>query len=482
MPAIATAEGTARPLCVDLDGTLVTTDLLWESFILTLRRQPLTVLQLPLWLLRGKAYLKRRLCAVAVPDARTLPYREDVLALLRAQQAAGRPLVLATAADRSIADAVAAHLGCFSAVLASDGQRNLAGAAKLAAVRQHCGADAFDYIGNSAADLPLWAAAQESILVEPPAARVERATRPGTVRHILRSPRRPLATLVRALRMHQWAKNGLLFLPLVLSHQLFDLALFGRAVAAFVAFSLCASAVYIMNDLLDLEADRAHPHKRLRPFAAGALQIPTGLALLPVLLGLGLGTSLALLPPEFTLTLVGYLLLTSAYSLYLKAKLLLDVFLLAGLYTLRVLAGGVATGIAISPWLAAFSMFFFTSLAFLKRYSELRLLQEQQVRRSRRRDYSVADMDLLRSAGTASAYAAVLVLALYTNSPEVLELYARPQALWLILPIVLYWTTRIWFLADRGRVPDDPIVFTARDRMSYISAAVIGVLMLVSTW
>ncbi len=478
----ATISAPPRPLCVDMDGTLVATDLLWESVLLLARERPLRLPLLPLWLLGGKASFKRKLAEQVVPEAASLPYREDVLALLRTEHAAGRDLVLATAGDRRVAQKVAEHLGIFSTVLASDGATNLSGARKVLALQKHVNGAGFDYIGNSRDDLPVWLAAKKSILVNPPSGVLRAAVRQATAHDVMRTPNNKARALIKALRVHQWVKNALLFVPLVVGHRLSDLNLVVTAVFAFVAFSLCASAVYIMNDLLDLEADRTHPRKRKRPFASGALAIPTGLALVPLLLGSAFLVGITLVSAEFTMVLGVYLALTTLYSVYIKRVLLLDVFLLAGLYTLRVLAGGIATSIPISPWLAAFSMFFFINLAFLKRFSELRLLRERQGNRTERRDYAVADMDLIRSLGPCSGYLAVLVLALYINGADTLSLYSRPVALWLLAPLLLYWVTRMWFFAHRGQMDDDPIVFTVRDRASYVIGMLVGAVMMWASW
>lgn len=477
----ATVIAPIRPLCVDLDGTLLATDMLWESVVLLARKRPSRLALLPFWLLGGKAAFKQKLAREVIPDAAFLPYRADVLSMLQAEHRAGRNLVLATASDGAIAQQIADHLGIFSAVMASDGQTNLSGARKVEALRAYADEGQFDYIGNSKDDLPVWRAASGSILVDPPASVLRAASRDANVHQVLRTTKSKAYAFIKALRIHQWVKNGLLLVPLMVGHKLDDPQAVMAAAYAFLAFSLCASAVYILNDLLDLEADRVHPRKRARPFASGTLQIPTGLALVPVLIGTSFALAMGLVGPGFTLVLASYFALTTLYSTYIKRVLLLDVFLLAGLYTLRVFAGGVATGISISPWLAGFSMFFFTSLAFLKRYSELRLLQEQQQTRSKRRDYAVMDMDLLRSIGPSSGYVSVLVLALYTNSAEVLELYARPAALWLVMPIVLYWITRVWFLAHRGEMTDDPIVFTVKDPASYLAGLAITAVMIAAT-
>jgi 4-hydroxybenzoate polyprenyltransferase len=286
-------------------------------------------------------------------------------------------------------------------------------------------------------------------------------------------PRR-LTALLKALRLYQWTKNGLLFVPLVLAHKITDVASVLDVLAAFVAFGACASGVYILNDLVDLDADRKHPYKQSRPFAAGHLPIRVGLVLAPSCAVAGLLWSLALLPPAFTASLLVYLALTTAYSFALKRVAVLDVFVLAGLFTLRVLAGGVAVAVPVSPWLLAFSMFFFLSLALVKRYAELRVMQERKQTEAAGRNYRVSDMDLLRGIGTASGYLSVLVVALYTNSSEVAALYARPGALWLVSVVLLYWITRMWFLAHRAELDEDAILFTVKDPPSYVVGVLIA--------
>lgn len=476
-----TAVRRDAPLCVDLDGTLLRTDVLWESVVALLRHKPWLLAFLPIWLLRGKAQLKRRLATHVQLNPATLPYRDDVLDLLRAEHAAGRELILTTATDAGPAQSIAAHLGIFSAVCASDGVTNLSGAQKLRAILLKVGSGGFDYIGDARVDLPIWRAANGAILVDPTRRVLSEARRDARVSGVLQSRRGSVPALTRALRPHQWVKNTLLFVPLLLSHRIVDVETLQLAFVAFAAFCLTASSVYVTNDLLDLEADREHPRKRNRPFAAGTLPISVGAAAVPLLLSAAFIISLLMLPTVFTVALGAYVLLSSTYSLYLKRLVLLDVFVLAGLYTLRVLAGGLATGITISPWLAAFSLFFFTSLAFLKRYSELLLLREHQQQQFHRRDYAASDMDLLRSVGSASGFVSVLVLALYINSAEVLELYGRPEVLWTIVPLFLYWVSRLWLFGHRGKVQDDPIVFAIKDPASYIVAGLVMAVMLVAT-
>ncbi len=292
-----------------------------------------------------------------------------------------------------------------------------------------------------------------------------------------------VAPVLRALRAHQWIKNLLVFVPVLMAHRVLDAPAMTAAACAFLAWCLCASSVYVVNDLLDLEADRRHPHKRRRPLASGALNKKTAAVLVPVLLLPGLALAFLLLPPLFGLALLLYLSLSTAYSLFLKRLPIVDVMVLAGLYTLRVLSGGIAAGVAVSPWLLAFSMFLFLSLAFVKRYTELRMTAADDAHgETSRRGYAREDMELLKSFGTSSGYLSVLVLALYINqSREVTLLYRSPWALWLIGPCLLYWVTRVWLLASRGRMHDDPVVFTVKDPVSYALGAVIAALIVVAS-
>lgn len=285
----------------------------------------------------------------------------------------------------------------------------------------------------------------------------------------------PTAALVRALRPHQWVKNLLLFVPILLDHRLTQPEVVGRGVVAFAAFCLAASGAYVLNDLLDLEADRGHPIKRHRSFASGALAPGVGYVVAPLLIGASLVVGAGLFAPGFLALLLLYIGLTTAYSGYLKRIVVLDVLLLAGLYTLRVLAGITASGVRFSTWLLAFSTFLFLSLAFLKRHGELASLSDHPAPAVRRRGYLPQDMEWLRTMGAASAYLAVLVLALYLNSDEVVKLYRKPAVLFLVCPLLLYWTSRMWLLAHRGRINEDPIVAAARDPSSYV----VGVLVLV---
>lgn len=456
------------PLCVDLDGTLVKSDTLLDGLCQMVRTQPMQIWRLPLWLAGGRARLKLEVATRAPLDADRLPYNAPLLRFLEAQRREGRQIYLATGAENGLADRVAAHLGLFDGVLASNGATNLTRGKKLAHLRSRFGE--FDYIGNSRADLTLLANAHESMLANPTLSlrmtpRLRRI--PITRTFVDRRPAAP--TLVKAVRLHQWAKNILLLAPLMLSHKVTAGSLAG-VVAAFFCFSFMASASYLVNDMLDIESDRRHPAKRLRPFASGDLSVAAGLGMSFLLLAAS-AAMLPLLPMAFAMWLAIYIVATTAYSLYLKRVAVVDVLLLSGLYTLRLLAGGAATATEISRWLAAFSSFLFLSLAMVKRFSELENLRERGATATHGRGYLVADLEQIRSFGTASAYAAVVIFMLYIARPDVTGLYRHPFRLWLIVPLLLYWLNRVWLLASRGVLDDDPLVFAMRDRASLILGA-----------
>ena len=450
-----------KPLCVDLDGTLIATDSLWESVLILLRQNFWRCFLLPLWLLQSRAYFKHKIAQYITLDVATLPYRENVLAFLQHEKNQGRTLVLATAAHHTIAQAVASHLKLFDSVIASDVNTNMKGTTKRDVLNQRF--NAYDYIGDSKADLPILRAAQNAFLVAPSRALQKLTQCPPE--QIFSTPKNTWVIWLKALRPHQWVKNILIFLPLVLSHQLFDWAKFEEALLAFVAFSLVASSGYVLNDLLDLAADRVHPSKKNRPFASGQIPIQYGLPLFVGLVCLSFLLSLWTLSTSFTGMLSLYLLLTMTYSFYLKQKVIVDVIVLAGLYTHRILAGCIAVTVPISSWLLAFSMFIFMSLAFLKRYTELLQLTDQKTVKNR--NYETGDIEMIASIGPTSGYIAVLVFALYINSDVVTTLYHSSFILWMICPLLLYWITRVWFLAHRQQMLDDPVLFALTDGVSW---------------
>jgi 4-hydroxybenzoate polyprenyltransferase len=464
-------------LFVDLDGTLVATDTLWESVIIYLKRNPLRIFQLLIWLLKGKVYFKNRLAEKADLDPATLPYRDEVLKYIRESQTAGSTVILATAAPRRIAESVGGHLKLFSKVLATDGQTNLAGAHKLKAIQENTNDHSFQYIGDAAADLPIWEAAETAIVVDPSGSLLRRMNRfPGVKVISSGEKEKKLRTWIKALRVHQWSKNLLLFIPLLMAHRVSDILGFSNLIIAFLSFSFCASAVYILNDLLDLESDRQHPTKKYRPFAAGILPIKSGLiASIIMLMGSG-WLSLTFLPDYFTFCLGFYFLLTTGYSIYLKRQPIVDVLTLSGLYAFRIFAGALAVTVPISFWLLTFSMFFFLSLALLKRYTDL--LNLNGGKKVNGRGYIIRDINIVLITGIVCGFLSLLVFSLYINSDHVRGLYSSPALLWLIVPCLMYWITRMWLVSHRGNMHDDPIVFALKDRLTYILIVIIGVLLL----
>ena len=467
-------SGTDATLYADLDGTILSTDLLYESFLSAFKRSPWVAVQCVAWLVGGRAKLKEELAARATIDVASLPYREPVLAFLREERARGRRIVLTTASWVSLAEAVSKHLGLFDEVLATSRDGNLKGEAKAARIAERSGEGRFDYIGDSGADLAVWKRSRHAYVVES-YGRLSRRI-PGTVPVKRVFPAAEgggaLAGAVRSLRPHQWAKNLLVLVPLIASHRLGDPAAVAMALAAFAAFCLLASSAYVLNDLLDLPADRVHPRKRLRPLASGQLPIPAGAALVVACLAAGAAVA-SLLPASFQVTLAGYVLLTVAYSLGLKRVVILDLVSLALLYTTRIVAGGFALATPVSFWLLAFAMFFFFSLALLKRYAELIALERD--RPVPGRGYAAHDAEVVLAIGSASAMVSALVMALYINGETAKALYSRPELLWLVCPLLLYWISRVWLLAARGEMDDDPVLFALRDRASY-SVGVVGAL------
>ena len=466
----------STPLFVDLDGTLIKTDLLVESFIGLLKRHPLLVLQAPFWLLRGKAYLKDRIAERVALNPALLPYHPGLLDYLKLQREAGRGLYLATASNHRYAQAVADHLGIFDGVVASDPVHNLSGRSKLVEINSLC-PDGFVYAGNGRVDEPIWASAQAAILVNAPAAVAARVTASKPVEAEFAAARAGLKPWFEAIRPHQWLKNLLVFLPLLPIATTASPSMAGMALLAFAAFCLCASSVYLLNDLADLEVDRAHPRKSKRPFASGSLPPLSGLLLAPLLLVSAFALTLWM-PWQFAAVLGIYWVSTTAYTFLLKRYALIDVITLAGLYTLRVLGGAAAIGVMPSFWILAFSMFIFFSLALAKRYAELHTMRELDRAGAQGRGYQVADLSTVQLMGVASGYLAVLVMALYLNSPEILGRYPHVQLLWGVCPLLMLWVSRIWLKSARGEMTDDPLVFAVRDRMSrYVLVLTVGVVL-----
>lgn len=458
----------AAPLCIDCDGTLIRTDLLHEAVLLMLKQYPLGIFLLPFWLLKGKAYLKARIAQHVEFNWSALPYRQEILDLTRSARQQGIATILVTASPTKWAEGIANYLGIFDEVLASRDQLNLSGKNKAQALVKRYGEHNFDYAGNANADLPVWKVARNAIVVSHSKGFINKAkaVNSNPIRIIL-TESAGFLTYIKAIRVHQWLKNLLIFLPVLAAH---DLNNFKQALLAFLAFSACASVVYVINDLLDLEADRQHIRKCKRPFAAGKISVAKGVILVPGLLAVSFGLAL-LLSTKFIGVLGLYFVMTLAYSIRFKQQVILDVMLLASLYTMRIIAGAAATNITPSFWLLAFSMFIFLSLALVKRYSELLITLEQHKGKAPGRGYAVTDLPVLMALGVSASMNAVLVFAFYLNLPEVNGMYAHKHWLWLISPLLLYWLARIWMKTHRGEIDDDPIIFAVKDWQSLVTLA-----------
>jgi 4-hydroxybenzoate polyprenyltransferase len=477
---VGTDTDTDIVVAVDLDGTLTLTDTLHESVVAMVRDNPLSLFALPFWLAQGKAALKAKIADRVDLDVTTLPFNQSLIDWLKVERAAGKKIVLCTATNERIAHAVADHLQLFDEVIASDSATNIKSGNKRKALEERFGENGFDYAGNSSADIEVWAGARQAIVVNASDAVKNKAAQVSTVSKVFPPQAITLSHWRRVFRLHQWLKNALLFVPLLAAHQISNIQALSTLILAFVSFSLCASAVYMANDILDLDSDRKHPRKRHRPFAAAAVPIATGAVLAPLfaiaslLSGLMVGTA-------FTAWLVIYFVLTTAYSLSLKRYALIDCLTLAALYTLRIIAGAAAVAITLSFWLLAFSVFIFLSLAFVKRYAELQVQAGIGNSHAHGRGYAVTDAPLVQTLGVAAGYAAVLVLALYLHGETVTTLYAQPELIWFAVPLMLFWVSWVWMKAHRGEMHDDPIVFAIKDKTSLVAAAMIATIFVLAT-
>ena len=469
-----------RPLCVDLDGSLVRTDLLYEAVLLLLRSHFHLIFMLPIWLMRGKAHLKMQIAKRVAPDATLLPYRVYLVELLKTERARGRTLVLATASPYSYAKAVADHLRFFDRIEATNEEVNLAGKVKADRLTELYGEKGFDYVGNSKTDYAVWDKANEAIVVGDEHAALAYSKK-DHARHVAsKLPQKPRWRVwMKAIRVHQWLKNSLIFVPAILTSQAFSIYDVPALILAFLAFSLCASSVYLLNDLLDIEADRKHRSKHARPIPAGLVSPLHALLAAGLFIVAAFGLSM-LLPAVFSGVLLIYLVVTTAYSFLLKRMLLIDTLTLAGLFAIRVIAGSAAIHAPISTWLLAFCMFFFLSLAFVKRYVELDHQAEVKGRKDTGRGYHSEDAETISQGGLASGFAAVVVLALFIDTPQISENYTYPELIWLVCPLVLYLILRIWTLARRQEMNDDPVVFLMTDWRSQFMIAVGAVIMLIA--
>ena len=461
-------------LYVDLDGTFLKTDILWEQLIILLR-SPIRFMGALFSLMKGKAAFKAYCLENAgIPDISILPVHDEVLRIIDDHHKQGVKIILATASMHEIALEVKRRFPIIDDCIGSTSHINMKGEVKARAIVEHSLGREFAYIGNDHADIPIWNNAHEVMYV---------GDSPSITSHILRSystatiidpvKRSGIVEYVNEMRMYQWVKNTLVFIPALLAHEM-NIEIFISLTLTFFVFSLLASSVYVMNDLLDLHSDRLHPRKKLRPLASGQISIPLGIALYVFLVTTSILAAMIFLPVNVILVLGVYLFVTSYYSMYGKRIAILDVMLLAGLYTLRLIAGAHAANVILSEWLMGFSMFFFLSLAFVKRYSEL-IARKDELDQLPGRGYGTKDSIMLLTAGLSSAMLSIMVLALYINSDAVSKLYQYPAYIWFICPAILTWLLQMWLIAHRGRMNDDPIISMAKTPMTYIVLTIISI-------
>jgi 4-hydroxybenzoate polyprenyltransferase len=466
------------PLCVGLDGTLTPVRTSDERLLIAAKNSAAALLGSLAGFSRRDGSSQRLAPIDAQLDPDTLPFRHELLEWLRTQRSAGRRLVLIVDGDRVGAEKIALHLNLFDEIASTEQHQGTAPERRRSALIARFGEHGFDYVGSDAADSIVWDAARRAIVVGD--ASISRGIDRNTeVEVTLSGSKASLRTWIKAIRLHQWSKNGLILVPALLAHVIFRPHVLLPGVLAFVAFGLCASSVYIVNDLLDLAADRQHPRKRNRPFAAGLISARTGLRVALLLLIVAACIAITV-GPRFVAVLAGYYALTWAYSLRLKRLPLLDVMMLAGLYTLRIIAGAAAMRVPLSFWLLAFSVFMFLSLGFVKRYAELDDALTAGKLMGHTRGYRATDLPLIMSLGTASGYCAIVVMALYINSSDSQSLYQHHKPLWLICPLMLFWISRVWIATSRGEMHDDPVIFALRDRVSLLILVTLGVIVLVS--
>ncbi len=468
------------PLCVDLDGTLVKTDTLWESYLLLLKQNMFIATIALFQLLRGKAAFKNYLAERTHLDVATLPYNQDLLAWLKAEKKR-RTLILVTASNQKIANSIAEYLGLFDEVVGSTVANQMNAHNKDQLLVEKYGAQHYDYVGNHKKDLPVWQQAKSAYVANAKASVVKKANQQGNVAEVFSSKKLTVKQFLKAIRVHQYVKNLLLFVPLMMSFQPSNVDLLAQYIIGFFAFCLLASGIYVLNDLLDLRSDRLHDSKKNRAIAAGLISIPMSMLLVVVFVVLAVLLAIDL-PIKFQAILLLYFLLTISYSFYLKKHVLVDVLVLASLYTIRIVAGMILLNNGYSEWLIMFSVFVFLSLAFLKRYTELNALLAAKKLQTVGRGYHVNSIEMIRNFGITSGYLAALIIAFYLNSSKALIIYRHPQVLWLISMVMLYWVSRIWLLASEGKVHEDPVVFAIKDKVSYLLILCIIVLITLALW
>jgi 4-hydroxybenzoate polyprenyltransferase len=463
------------PLCVDLDGTLSRSDTLMDAIVLLFSRSPILIIQVFLSIFSGKAAFKGAVAKAIDWQHFRFCWNESVMQYIKQESAKGREVILATGAHAAIAEQVVEKFPCFSGFVATSADENLTGKRKAAALVQRFGSKSFDYIGNDKVDIPVWRAARKAVLVNCDKSIYQQLERESIDYEVLLEKEGALASLLRALRPHQWVKNILVFFPLCAAHMFVDAVAWGNALLMFVAYCLTASSFYVFNDMMDIHADREHPKKYERPFASGALSPLFGIFYFLVLLASGLAAASVIPGQGALLSLLCYIVLNASYTIWIKSSVLLDVIVLGLLYMIRIISGGLAVGATPSSWLLAFSAFLFLSLGLVKRYSELVLKQDSGIEKVAGRGYKPSDSTFVFMLGLTNGLLATLVLAFYVNSDSAFQLYTNPYLTWAVVPAVLYWVSRIWLIAWRREMNHDPVVFAVKDMPTYLTAAFVAV-------
>ncbi|MFZ2960740.1 MAG: UbiA family prenyltransferase [Candidatus Ozemobacteraceae bacterium] len=468
------------PLCVDLDETLILSDIFQESIMALLRKNVFYLFLFPIWLFFGKAYFKTKIASLASIDPDLLPYNKPFLEWLKQQKEAGRPLWLCTTSTQKLVQPILDHLSIFTGVISDIETNDLSGEAKANELLKNFGDKQFDFCGNKSTDIHIWKHSINAITVNCDNRLLKKISAVATLEAHFHPSGNKLKSIIKAFRPHQWAKNILLFIPPLMAHKISDPDILFPSIIAFFSFGMCASSVYLLNDLVDLPADRKHPKKKSRPLASGNMSIIEGFLLIPLLFIISFSLAFQI-PGNFALILLVYFSLTTIYSFYLKRIVLVDIICLAGLYTIRIVAGGYATDVPISFWLLLFSIFLFSSLAMVKRYAELESSRRLGKLTAAGRGYHIEDLQIIQSLGVTSGYLSILILALYINNPSVEALYRNPKIIWAVCILELYWISRVWLIAHRGKMNEDPVVFALKDPVSIGILTIAGILFLLAS-
>lgn len=454
------------PLCVDLDGTLIYSDTLAELFLRMIKKRPCYLIFLPFWLLRGRAFLKIKMEEICGKYVKHIPFNDSFLKYLNSKKAEGHKLYLATACPKNLAKKLVESLNLFEEVWGSSSEINLKSAKKAELLLEKFGENNFIYAGNDAPDLEVWRHAQSLVLVNVKKSLERKAAMENPTKNILVFSEKKSAfkAFFRATRIHQWAKNILIFVPLFLSHSYFKIDKIGEALLAFLAFGLCASASYIFNDIMDVENDRLHASKRRRPIAAGHFSIASALIIAFSFMAISVLIS-AVLSVNTLLVLLLYTALTLSYSFYFKRIVLLDIIILSSLYMIRIYYGSTAISVATSFWLMSFSIFIFFSLGFMKRYIELQKMENTN-EKIKGRGYVYSDAQIIAPVGIASGILSLVFYVIYVDKVA-FQLYERPSFLMFGAIIFLYFIVKTWIMAARKLVHDDPIVYAIKTKENY---------------